>query len=208
MSEKYEQLLARLKTHLARQHLRKEKEIRKYSKAETGVFKKIDEIHLESEPRESQDNDKIKKYWINTLQKSSRPESKDNSKFKTFFKERFSYYKSSLPKRSTRKASSLYSLEKPVSGKIKSNNFDSVNSSHQNFQSNRAKTNWGIVEAYGINCDRTHKSYSMYGDKAIDIRIKERRRKLEKEIDNLGQKNEALEKVIQKMCVDGELKQK
>jgi hypothetical protein len=36
----------------------------------------------------------------------------------------------------------------------------------------------------------------MYGDKAIDIRIKERRRKLEKEIDNLGQKNEALEKVI------------
>jgi hypothetical protein len=42
-----------LKTHLARQHLRKEKEIRKYSKAETGVFKKIDEIHLESEPRES-----------------------------------------------------------------------------------------------------------------------------------------------------------
>lgn len=58
----------------------------------------------------------------------------------------------------------------------------------------------GIVQAYGLNGERKQKAYSLYANNVIDVRIKERRKKIQKEIENLGEKNEALEKVLEKMC--------
>lgn len=49
MRIKYEDLLYRLKDHLKRQEQRKEKLIQKYTKAETGVFKHLDQLSLNKE---------------------------------------------------------------------------------------------------------------------------------------------------------------
>lgn len=79
----------------------------------------------------------------------------------------------------------MLALENRSSGNVKQNSMmEYTNSSHTYFQSNRNRNNHGIIDLY-IPEDKK-KVYSTHWERNIDARLKERKRRLEKEITSLG----------------------
>lgn len=87
------------------------------------------------------------------------------------------FYRPSLPKKSIKNISSLLTLDNLSGGKAKKNAMmEYTNSSHTYFQSNRNRTNHGIIDTY-LNEDKK-KTYSTHWERTIDARLKERKRRL------------------------------
>lgn len=88
-----------------------------------------------------------------------------------------SFYRPSLTKKTNRKVSSLLALENNSNGNVKLNPMmEYTNSSHTYFQSNRHRTNHGIIEVYIP--EEKKKAYSTHWERTIDARLKERRKRL------------------------------
>ena len=175
MRSKYEQLLDRLKEHLAKQEHRRQKEIKKYVKGEIGVVRNLDSINLSRGRMTIEEKEKMKSFLDMTITKNS--SSRENVRSRSFYNQRSSIYRPyALPtshRRNFKSASHnvLNNNNNNNKGdKIKEITTKSFSPSQQALidPNKLGKT---VLSPYGVLQTKA-KACSLFSDSSIDKRIK------------------------------------